>query len=176
MSDIKEVYVYENWKNSIPSKIGTIYIDGGSAAEGASYLDIASFIRKYGATPKKDLQELWRRIVFSMAVSNTDDHLRNHGFVLSKEGWSLSPLYDVNPNETGDVLSLNVDEYSNLIDFELAISVSRLFELTEKQAMEQLNEIKNVIEDNWRQLAKKYGLGRGEIEQMSPAFDMAFKG
>lgn len=65
--------------------------DGASAADGSSYLDIASFIRKYGAAPKKDLQELWRRIVFNMAVSNTDDHLRNHGFLLSDEGWLLSP-------------------------------------------------------------------------------------
>lgn len=149
--------------------------DGANAADGSGYLDLVSLIRKYGAAPKKDLQELWRRIVFNMAVSNTDDHLRNHGFILTDEGWVLSPLYDVNPDADGDVLSLNVDEYSNLIDFELALSVANMFELTEKQAMEQLDEIKNVVENNWRQLAKKYGLSRGEIESMTPAFDMEFK-
>ncbi|MBQ8558432.1 MAG: type II toxin-antitoxin system HipA family toxin [Tyzzerella sp.] len=150
--------------------------DGASAADGSSYLDIVSLIRKYGATPKKDLQELWKRIVFNMAVSNTDDHLRNHGFILTNEGWRLSPLYDVNPNADGDVLSLNVDEYSNLIDFELALSVASVFGVTEKQAAAQLEEIKQTVENNWRLLAKKYGLSRGEIEGMAPAFDMEFKG
>ena len=75
----------------------------------------------------------------------------------------------------GDVLSLNVDEYSNLIDFELVLSVAPIFGLTEKQANEQLKEIKSVIENNWRALAKNYGLSRGEIEGMAPAFDMEFK-
>ena len=150
--------------------------DGASAADGSSYLDIVSLIRKYGATPKKDLLELWKRIVFNMAVSNTDDHLRNHGFILTNEGWCLSPLYDVNPNSDGDVLSLNVDEYSNLIDFELALDVAPAFGLTEKQAKIQLDEIKSIVENNWRMLAKKQGLARGEIEGMAPAFDMEFKG
>ena len=75
----------------------------------------------------------------------------------------------------GDVLSLNVDEYSNLIDFELVLSVAPIFGLTKKQANEQLKEIKSVIENNWRELAKKYRLSRGEIEGMAPAFDMEFK-
>ena len=89
--------------------------DGANAADGSSYLDIASLIRQNSETPKKDLFELWRRIVFNMAVSNTDDHLRNHGFLMGKEGWRLSPLYDVNPNIYGDTLSLNVDLDSNLM-------------------------------------------------------------
>lgn len=150
-------------------------IDGAKANDGSSYLEIVSLIRKYGATPKKDLQELWRRIVFNMAVSNTDDHLRNHGFLLSDEGWKLSPLFDVNPDADGEMLSLNVDENNNLIDFELALSVSRLYEVSEKRAIEELNEIKNVVENNWRRLAQQYGLNRNEIERMAPAFDMMFK-
>ena len=63
-----------------------------------------------GAQPKQDLLELWKRIVFNMAVTNTDDHLRNHAFILTERGWILSPLYDVNPVPYGDELSLNVDE------------------------------------------------------------------
>lgn len=150
--------------------------DGAGAADGSSYLDMVSLLRKYGAAPQKDMMELWKRIVFSMAVSNTDDHLRNHGFILTDEGWHLSPLYDVNPNADGDVLALNVDENNNLIDFELALSVAPLFRITKNQADKQLNEIKNVVENNWRIFAKKYGLSRGEIEGMSPAFDMSYKG
>lgn len=150
--------------------------DGANAADGSSYLELASLIRKYGASPKKDLQELWRRIAFNMAVSNTDDHLRNHGFLLTKEGWILSPLYDVNPNAEGDMLSLNVDEYNNLIDFDLVLSVADLFGMTGTQAEQCLKGIKQTVESNWRVLAKKYGLSRGDMERMAPAFDMDFKG
>ncbi len=149
--------------------------DGAKAEDGSSYLELAAFLRGYGATPKKDLQELWKRIVFNMAVSNTDDHLRNHGFLLAKEGWKLSPLFDVNPDSYGELLSLNVDETNNLIDFELALSVARRYEMQEKQAAETLNEIKNIIEKNWKKFAQQYGIGRSEIERMSPAFDMTFK-
>ena len=149
--------------------------DGANATEGASYMEISSLIKAYSSTPQKDLTELWRRIVFNMAVSNTDDHLRNHGFLLEKNGWSLSPLYDVNPNIYGDTLSLNVDEDSNLIDFNLVLSVAKLYGLSEKQAIEELKEIRNVVEENWRKIAQQYSLSRGEIEGMAPAFDMRYK-
>lgn len=150
-------------------------VDGAKADDGSSYLELVSLIRGYGATPKKDLQELWRRIIFNMAVSNTDDHLRNHGFLLSKEGWRLSPLFDVNPEPVGDALSLNVDENNNMIDFDLALSVARQYEMSEKQAIEALNEVKSTVENNWKRLAQYYGLSRSAIDRMSPAFDMSFK-
>lgn len=150
--------------------------DGADASVGSSYMEIASIIKTNSATPGKDLLELWRRIVFNMAVSNTDDHLRNHGFVLVKDGWSLSPLYDVNPNIYGDTLSLNVDSDNNLIDFNLALSVAKMYGLTDAQALEELQGIRNVVESNWRRLAQQYGLSRSEIEGMAPAFDMAYKG
>lgn len=149
--------------------------DGAGASDGSGYLDIASIIRQNSVTPKKDLHELWCRMVFNMAVSNTDDHLRNHGFILGKEGWSLSPMYDVNPSIYGDTLSLNVDSDSNLIDFNLALSVAKLYDLTEQQAVEKLNKIKSVVESNWEKFARQYGVSRSEIEGMSPAFDMTFK-
>ena len=149
--------------------------DGADASTGSSYMEIASIIKTNSATPGKDLLELWRRIVFNMAVSNTDDHLRNHGFILVKNGWTLSPLYDVNPNIFGDTLSLNVDSDNNLIDFNLALSVAKMYGLTAAQAQEELKEIKNVVESNWRRFAGQYGLSRSEIEGMAPAFDMRYK-
>lgn len=149
--------------------------DGADSSEGVGYLNIAHIIKGYSASPKKDLLELWRRIVFNMAVSNTDDHLRNHGFLMVKSGWELSPLYDVNPNIYGDTLSLNVDSDNNLIDFQLALSVARLFGLTDPQASAELKEIKNVVESNWRKFARQYGLSRSEIEGMEPAFHMGYK-
>ena len=122
------------------------------------------------ATPKKDIQELWKRIVFSMAVSNTDDHFRNHGFILAEKGWVLSPMYDVNPDIYGEFLSLNVDEDNSAIDFDLAIEAAPYYEISTEQAKKNVTAIRKTVADNWRSLAGKYGISRGEIERMCPAF------
>ena len=122
------------------------------------------------ATPKKDIQELWKRIVFSMAVSNTDDHFRNHGFILEEKGWVLSPMYDVNPDIYGEFLSLNVDEDNSAIDFALAIEAAPYYEISTEQAKKNVTAIRKTVADNWRSLAGKYGISRGEIERMCPAF------
>ena len=135
-----------------------------------SYLDLASFIKGYGAFPKEDLTELWSRIVFYMAVSNTDDHLRNHGFLLCNQGWRLSPLYDVNPNLYNDRLSLNVSLHDNLLDFDLALEVSQYFDLSHTEAKDRLEFIKNTVNDNWQSIAKQCGLSRNDILFMEPAF------
>ena len=108
--------------------------DGMSASDGAGYLDIASFLKSYGARPKEDLAELWKRIVFNMAISNTDDHLRNHGFLLTKEGWRLAPLYDINPVPYGDTLSLMVDETGNEISISTVVSAAVHYGVARKDA------------------------------------------
>lgn len=144
--------------------------DGASAADGTGYLDIVGFIKSYGSDPKNDLVELWKRIVFSMAVTNTDDHLRNHAFILSENGWKLSPLYDVNPVPYGDELSLLVDDEDNSISIPLAISVAPRFGITETKAKELAEGIQQVVKNNWERIAKGYGLTRGQIENMRPAF------
>lgn len=146
--------------------------DGASAADGTSYLDIASFIRANGSRPKNDLLELWKRIVFSMAISNTDDHLRNHAFIFEKEGWHLSPMYDVNPVPYGNELSLNVDEYDNRISIPLAISVAPYFDINEAAASAIAKEITDTVCDNWEKLAVKYGISHSQIEAMRPAFSI----
>lgn len=135
-------------------------MDGASGNDGSSYLDLVSFIRKNGAEPEKDLKELWKRIVFNMAVSNTDDHLRNHGFILSKKGWRLSPLYDVNPVPYGDRLSLNVSLHDNSISFELAIHVSKYFNINKNEAMRYVQDIKLLVNENWKHIAGRCGLSR----------------
>lgn len=149
--------------------------DGASGTDGSSYLDIADFIRAHGASPGEDLPELWRRIVFGMAVSNTDDHLRNHGFLLSKKGWILSPLYDVNPSIYGNALSLNVTETDNSIDFELAVETAPFYGITHSDAKAAVEEISRIVGGSWRKAARECGLSRGAVEYMEPAFDMAFK-
>ena len=144
--------------------------DGASAADGTSYLDIAAFIKSYGAQPKKDLLELWKRIVFNMAVTNTDDHLRNHAFILTDKGWILSPMFDVNPVPYGDELSLNVNEDDNRINIELAIETAVKFGIKKPEAEKYAEEILGKVNDNWEKLARRCKLTRSQIEDMRPAF------
>ena len=148
--------------------------DGASAEDGVGYLDLVSFLRASGASPKQDLMELWRRVVFNMAVSNTDDHLRNHGFILSAAGWRLSPLYDVNPVPYGDTLALNVSEGDNSISIRLAVETASHYGISKGEAEKMAEEITSVVRGNWEQLALEYGLSRGAIQQMRPAFGACY--
>ena len=149
--------------------------DGTSAADGTSYLDIAAFIKSYGAQPKRDLIELWKRIVFNMAVSNTDDHLRNHAFIFTENGWELSPLYDVNPVPYGDELSLNVDEEDNSINIDLVIQTAVRFGISETDATTYAKEILTIVKENWEKRATALGLSRRLIEEMRPAFSACYR-
>ncbi|HIV17560.1 MAG TPA: HipA domain-containing protein [Candidatus Alectryocaccobium stercorigallinarum] len=133
-------------------------------------MEIAAFIKANGAAPKKDLIELWKRIVFNMAVSNTDDHLRNHAFVLTEGGWILSPLYDVNPVPYGNELALNVNDVDNTINIELALEVAERFGIKLDDAKKYAEDILNIVKNNWLDTAKKYGITHGQIEDMRPAF------
>ena len=147
--------------------------DGASAADGSSYLELVSFIKSNGAAPKRDLVELWKRIVFSMAVSNTDDHMRNHGFLLQRDGWHLSPLYDVNPVPEGDTLSLCVNEDDATISLDLALEIAPYCGLKAKYAAATADEILKIVRENWNRLATECGLSRSAQEYMRPAFSLA---
>ena len=144
-------------------------------SDGASYLNIVSFIKAYGASPMNDLRELWKRIVFNMAVSNTDDHLRNHGFLLSERGWILSPMFDVNPNIYGNALALNINEYDNVIDFKTAADTAEYYNIKPADAQDIISNIKKTITEKWRTLAAGYGLNANAINRMESAFDMRYK-
>lgn len=149
--------------------------DGASAQDGTSYLDLVAFIKSHGANPKADLIELWKRIVFNMLVTNTDDHLRNHAFMLSENGWILSPLYDVNPVPYGDELSLLVDDEDNSISTGLAIRTAYRFGILENEATKIVEEMIEIVSEHWEQFAKEYGLTRGQIEYMRPAFGECYR-
>lgn len=135
----------------------------------ASYLDIAEFISNYGANVEANLHQLWRRIIFNIAISNTDDHLRNHGFILTKDGWILSPAYDLNPSIDKDGLALNIDTDNNDLDFELAISVGEYFRLNKQQMETIIQEVVKVT-TNWKTIANEIGIPRSEQELMEKAF------
>ena len=143
--------------------------DGADHAEGVGYLDLVGFIMQNSPAAKKDLEQLWRRMVFNILVSNTDDHLRNHGFILTDEGWRLSPAYDMNPNEMGIGLTLNISENSNDLDTALAIETAHLYQLKRESAVSLVTEMKQKIA-NWRTIATKLGIGNSEIEQVKRAF------
>ena len=144
--------------------------DGSSASDGSSYLDIAEVIRMYSTRPGKDLEELWKRIVFSICVTNTDDHLRNHGFLISGDSFALSPLYDVNPSEYGGALSLNIDEDSNALDLDTAIDAARYYGLEKDEAASLSKSIAETVSSHWRRLASLYGISRTETAEMERCF------
>lgn len=147
------------------------YNDGADFHDGVSYLEIAEFIMRNGSRVQHDLEELWRRIVFSICIKNTDDHLRNHGFLLSQQGWQLSPLYDVNPFPDGTGLTLNISDTDNSLDLDLARSITPMLRILPKDADGIMEEILNAVSD-WRRIAENVGISRREKEIMEPAFHM----
>jgi len=135
----------------------------------ASYLDIAEFLQFTSYKNKKDLHQLWKRIVFNIAISNTDDHLRNHGFLLTNHGWMLSPAFDINPSIEKEGLALNIDTDSNALDFELAKSVGEYFQLTVSEMDSMIADVIAAV-SRWRVLAQSIGISRAEQELMASAF------
>lgn len=150
------------------------YQDGADEEDGASYLDLVEFIITNGANVEKDLEDLWRRIVFNICIKNTDDHLRNHGFLLTDLGWILSPAYDLNPSETGSGLKLNISENDNSLDLNLAMDVSEYFRISKAKATKIKNQVLNAV-SHWQKVATKYGLSRAEQELKSRAFRLPIK-
>ncbi|MCE1164837.1 MAG: type II toxin-antitoxin system HipA family toxin [Bacteroidetes bacterium] len=137
--------------------------------DGVSYLELADFLIRNGSNTTADLEEIWKRIVFNICVKNTDDHLRNHGFLLTPTGWTLSPAYDVNPNPKGTGLKLNISETDNSLDLDLSLSVANYFRIKSGRAKEIIFSIKKEIK-NWNSFAKKYKAAKKEQEYMSQSF------
>lgn len=136
-----------------------------------SYLELVDFIQDNGINIEKNLQQLWRRIIFNIAISNTDDHLRNHGFILTSKGWVLSPAYDLNPSIDKDGLALNIDVDNNALDYDLAKSVGEYFRLDEKQMNEIINEVLEVV-STWKDVANKIGISNKDQVLMDKAFNL----
>lgn len=144
--------------------------DGDGADTGIGYLDLADLILRISASPGGDLKELWRRIVFGILVKNTDDHLRNHGFLLGPDGWRLSPLFDVNPSPWGAALALNITETSNLPELALALEVAPHFRIRQPEAGRFIAASRRVL-SRWKTMARDLGLPRSEIALMARAFE-----
>ena len=143
--------------------------DGDDADSGVSYLDLVRFIKSECADVTANLEELFRRVLFSVCISNTDDHLRNHGFLYTKAGWTLSPAFDLNANETGTGLKLNIDEEDNSLDIDLVMSTSPYYLLSDKRAGKIKEEVTKAVSD-WRKVAARHNISPSEIERKASAF------
>ena len=142
--------------------------------ESHSYLEIVDALRQHGASPRADIQALWRRIVFNILISNTDDHLRNHGFLYhGSDGWRLSPAYDLNPVPTDikpRVLTTAINEDDGTASLALAMSVAKYFELDAAKGREIAKQVGKAV-STWRYEAARHGVGKNEINRMTSAFE-----
>ena len=145
------------------------HTDGVDAASGISYLHLAEYIMRFGARPETDLEELWRRIVFNICISNSDDHLRNHGFLLTPKGWTLSPAFDINPIPLSTGLHLNISEQSNALDLDLTREVAEKFRVKKDRRELIISKVTKAV-SHWREIAARIGISRSEIQSMESAF------
>jgi serine/threonine-protein kinase HipA len=147
---------------------------GAKDNEEHSYLEIAYAIIQNGASPNHDLAELWRRIVFSIMIANTDDHLRNHGFIYERyKGWRLSPVYDLNPTPIEvkpRILSTAINYEDRSASLELAMSVIKEFRINKNRAIQISKEVAAAVKQ-WRKVAVKFGLSKEECDFMRSAFE-----
>src|SRR6266404_2977085 len=148
---------------------------GAAAGETHSYLELVDALRRYGANPREDQRELWRRVLFSVLVSNLDDHLRNHGFVYesAKRGWHLSPAYDLNPvprDLKPPYLSTSIDERDNEASFDLVLGTGEYYGLIAADMRQMVTETLAAV-SGWRKAAIKLGISRSEIDRMASAFE-----
>lgn len=146
---------------------------GAADNERRSYLEIADALRSHGAAARRDLAQLWRRVVFSVLVSNTDDHLRNHGFLHERGlGWRLSPAFDLNPvptDERARVLTTNIDEFDGTASLDVALATAGYYGLRPRQAKRIAGEVGGVV-GTWREVAAGMGATRRESDRMESAF------
>ncbi len=172
----KPVLVVNRFDRSGEQRVG--YVSAmtlleASDGEARTYLDIVEAIEEESDRATDDLHQLWRRIAFSILISNTDDHLRNHGFLRATSGgWSLSPAFDLNPNpEPGTkLLGTAVDGRSNEANLEMLLEVAELFRLGADEVRTIVGEVSDSTR-RWREVALRAGLDRASIDQMEPAFE-----
>lgn len=140
-------------------------------SEGTSYLELAQFLRASGdaAYVGADLEQLFRRVAFNVAVGNRDDHLRNHGFILGTNGWRLAPAFDVNPNIDKAEHVLNIDDADNRPKLPLVLSTAAFYGLAPDRAVQIIDEVAAAV-DGWQEAARRAGIARADVELTAGAF------
>ncbi len=140
-------------------------------SEGTSYLELAQFLRGKGdsAHVAADLEQLFRRVAFNVAIGNRDDHLRNHGFILGATGWRLAPAFDVNPNIDKAEHVLSIDDADNRPSLQTVLATAAFYGLTQERGKQIVEEVASAL-DGWENLARQAGIARGDVELTVGAF------
>ncbi|MEF9986189.1 MAG: HipA domain-containing protein [Bacteroidales bacterium] len=147
--------------------------DGANAGTGSGYLDIVDFILQNCTDVNKNLQELYRRIAFNICIGNSDDHFRNHGFLLTPKGWTLSPAYDINPT-LNEYQSLLISNNSNRADLSILLDACESYMLTRDIATQIILEVATAVK-NWKVVAIKLGIPNSEMERFGSTFNSRIK-
>jgi serine/threonine-protein kinase HipA len=144
---------------------------GKDVSEGTSYLELAEFLARRGDPDhiQEDLEQLFRRVAFNVAVGNRDDHLRNHGFILGKRGWRLSPAFDVNPSIDKSTHVLNIDDVDNRPSLETVSATAAFYRLTTQRAKEIIDEVVSVVTE-WKSAARRAKIAAADVELSASAF------
>ena len=143
--------------------------DGDNATTGYGYIDIVDFIISGCTDVDVNLRELFRRVAFNICVGNSDDHFRNHGFLLTAKGWTLSPAYDMNPT-LNDHQSLLINSKTNESDLSILLNSCEEYMLTLEVATGIINEVMEAVKD-WRTLVTKLGIAKREMSLFEDVFD-----
>ena len=136
--------------------------DGCDAKTGNGYLDIVDFILQNCCDVEDNLRQLYRRVAFNIAIGNSDDHFRNHGFLLTPRGWTLSPAYDMNPT-LNDYQALLINSSTNRADLQVLLGSSEEYMIGKEEAKRIIDEVKDGV-SKWKSLAIRLGLAKREIE------------
>ena len=143
--------------------------DGDNASTGYGYTDIVDFIVQHGSNVERNLEELYRRVAFYIIVGNSDDHFRNHGFLLTRKGWELSPAYDINPT-LADNQSLLINRSTSESDLNILLASAGEYMLSSDKAEGIITEVKTAMK-SWRTEARRLGLPQRDIDMFAPRFD-----
>lgn len=146
--------------------------DGDNATSGHGYLDIVDFIIQNSTDVERNLQELFRRVAFNICIGNSDDHFRNHGFLLTAKGWTLSPAYDMNPT-LNEYQSLLISSTSNKADLSVLLGACEDYMLNRKTAEKIVSEVVEAVKE-WREIAIRQGVSKREIDMFSGVLDKRY--
>lgn len=143
--------------------------DGDNYETGYGYLDIVAFIIEGCVDVYKNLEELYRRVAFNICVGNSDDHFRNHGFLLTKKGWTLAPAYDLNPTDSM-TQSLLIDSNSNESSLTRLLKACDDYYISPEKAENIISHVKNAVR-HWESIAEKLQIPYSEMERFAWRFD-----
>lgn len=144
-------------------------VDGDNSSTGHGYLDIVDFIIQHCADVQQNLEELYRRVAFNICIGNSDDHFRNHGFLLSSKGWRLSPAYDMNPTQN-EYQSLLISKSTNKSDLSILLNACEDYMITPNRAKNIITEVVSTIKE-WKNIATRLGIANREMEIFGRAFE-----